>query len=199
MVMDTVHRRPRHPKLLLLSGPRRAALRWELRGDQAEVSRLLTHLRQVELEPADVLDRLREELSGDVDLFLPVTHLGVDGDEALAARHPDLPLVVGGHSHSLLRRGVTRGKTLIVQAGSKASVVGRVDLWLDPESGEVLEKRASLIELYEDPALEFRSARVDEACAALGRTIYRWRPFLDLRKITSTEVMEEADGEAAEK
>lgn len=119
------------------------------------------------LEPADVLDRLREELSGDVDLFLPVTHLGVDGDEALAARHPDLPLVVGGHSHSLLRRGVTRGKTLIVQAGSKASVVGRVDLWLDRESGEVLEKRASLIELYEDPALEFRSARVDEACAAL--------------------------------
>jgi UDP-N-acetylmuramyl pentapeptide phosphotransferase/UDP-N-acetylglucosamine-1-phosphate transferase len=43
-----------------------------------------------------------------------------------------------------------------------------------------------------------RAAILNEVCAEHGLTIYRWRPFLELRKITSSEVLEDADGEVAE-
>jgi 5'-nucleotidase / UDP-sugar diphosphatase len=117
--------------------------------------------------PAGVLARLRRELEGQVDWVLPLTHIGVGDDRDLARAHPDLPLIVGGHSHSLLRRGVREGETLIVQAGGKGSVVGRVDLWLDPDTKAVLESRASLIELLDEPPTRDRVTAVEAACEAM--------------------------------
>lgn len=128
----------------------------------------ITHVSTRELtwtEPAEVLARLRGELK--VDWILPVTHCGVGADKALARAHPDLPLIVGGHSHSFLRKGAREGDTLIVQAGAKGSVVGRVDLWFDVATGRVVDSKASVIELYEEPADADRVAAVEEACATL--------------------------------
>jgi len=106
-----------------------------------------------------------EDLDDPVDLILPVTHLGVSYDRELARAHPDLPLIVGGHSHTSLTEGVREGDTLIVQAGCKAMVMGRVDLWLDPTDWSVVESRARLVELPQDRELEH--AELAEACAAL--------------------------------
>jgi len=130
-------------------------------------------------DPVVTLARLRHELDPQVDLVLPVTHLGVGEDKRLAEAHPDLPLVVGGHSHSLLREGLRQGGTLIVQAGSSASVVGRVDLWLDARSHRVLEARAGLIELYDEPAADdpARNAALD---AAAERLVERSRAAMDV-------------------
>lgn len=148
----------------------RGGLRIALVGMCSVFTPQMTHPSAKDLtwfEPAGVLAELRAELGDSVDLVLPLTHVGVGGDEDLVAEHPDLPLVVGGHSHSLLRKGIVRGETLIVQAGSKASVVGRVDLWIDRDTKRVVEKTATLIELYEDPPREFRNRAVDRACKDL--------------------------------
>lgn len=119
-------------------------------------------------EPAEALTRVRTELAGTVDLVIPVTHIGIEHDRELARAHPDLPLIVGGHSHTFLRTGVREGETLIVQAGAKASVIGRVDLWFDGE-GHVVRSEAKHIDLYDEPAEEFRNPAVDAACAELAR------------------------------
>ncbi|MDA1265423.1 MAG: bifunctional UDP-sugar hydrolase/5'-nucleotidase [Planctomycetota bacterium] len=148
----------------------RGGLRVALIGFCAEDTPSITHASTRALvwrSPAEVLTRIRTELEGQVDWFLPLTHCGVGSDRQLAAAHPDLALIVGGHSHSLLQNGVREGKTLIVQAGSKASLVGRVDLWLDPETKAVLESRAGMIELYEEPAAAQRNPEVDKLCAAM--------------------------------
>lgn len=116
--------------------------------------------------PADALARVRGELGDTVDWILPVCHLGVEHERALAAAHPWLDVVVGGHSHTYLRSGVMEGDVLVVQAGDKASALGRVDVWFD-EVGGVVKKEARLLDLYEEPAAEFRSAAVDALCAAL--------------------------------
>ncbi len=121
-------------------------------------------------QPAEELARVRGELPESVDLIIPLTHCGVEEDRELSEAHPDLRLIVGGHSHSFLRNGVRSGQALIVQAGSKASALGRVDLHLDSESGEVLKSSARLIDLYEDPpdglvSMEF-VAQVDALVAA---------------------------------
>ena len=120
------------------------------------------------VDPAAELATVRAELAAladPVDLVLPVTHLGVRADRALARAHPDLALIVGGHSHTSLSEGVREGDTLIVQAGCKAMVMGRVDLWLDPVDLTVVDSRARLVELPQDRALEH--PELAEAAAAL--------------------------------
>lgn len=120
------------------------------------------------IDPALELATVRAELAAlaePVDLILPVTHLGVSVDRALARAHPDIPLIVGGHSHTSLAEGVREGDTLIVQAGCKAMVMGRVDLYLDPLTLEVLSSEARLVELPPDGELD--DAILAAACAAL--------------------------------
>ena len=98
-------------------------------------------------DEVEELGRVLAELPESVDLVVPLTHCGIDVDRRLAEAFPDLPLVIGGHSHTFLRSGLQVGSTLVAQAGSKARVVGRIDLFVDRESGEVLASNARLIEL----------------------------------------------------
>jgi len=121
------------------------------------------------VDPALELVAARAEIGGRADWILPVTHLGVDDDRAVARAHPDLPLIVGGHSHSFLKEGVREGSTLIVQSGAKASTVGRVDVWFDARTKTVVESRARLIDLDQEPAVADRVTVVDEICDELAR------------------------------
>ncbi len=120
-------------------------------------------------EPAAALSRVQMQLAGTVDWILPITHLGVEDDRVLAKAHRELPLIVGGHSHTFLKQGVREGATLIVQTGSKASSLGRVDLWFDAHTKKVVKTRARLIDLDEEPAAADCVAAVDGACAELAK------------------------------
>lgn len=115
----------------------------------------------------EALADAREAMGEDVDLVLPITHLGVNSDRRLAKAHPDLPLIVGGHSHTLLHKGVTEGTTLIVQSGSKGRGVGRVDLWFDSVTKKVVRTKAEVVNLYEKPEPSEAGKALAEKCAAL--------------------------------
>jgi 2',3'-cyclic-nucleotide 2'-phosphodiesterase (5'-nucleotidase family) len=119
------------------------------------------------VSPARALAEVRAELAERVDWVLPITHLSVEYDRALAKAHPDLSLIVGGHSHTYLKEGVREGQTLIVQTGSKASAVGRVDIWFEPDPWRVAEIRARVVDLLEEPHADHRNADVDSICRAL--------------------------------
>lgn len=130
----------------------------------------ITHpdARRFDFAPAEEeLTRVKRELGASVDLIVPVGHIGIDEAVTLARAHPDLPLIVTGHSHTFLREGRREGQTLIVQAGAKASVVGRVELSIDGPSARVTSSTARLIELVELPASEDANARVETLCAGL--------------------------------
>ena len=120
------------------------------------------------VDEAEALERVLEELPAEVDLVVPLTHSGTDADRRLAEAHPELELIVGGHSHTFLRTGMRVGDTLIVQSGAKAATVGRVDLWIDPESGAVVDKTARLIELDRALPDERANGEVAERVAALA-------------------------------
>jgi 5'-nucleotidase len=119
------------------------------------------------IDPSKALARVKRELHGKVDWIVPVTHIGLETDKALARAHPELMLIVGGHSHTYLKEGEREGTTLIVQSGSKASAVGRVDLWVDPTTKNVLESKAQLVDLDTDPPATRRNLAVDGLCAEL--------------------------------
>ena len=148
----------------------RAGLRIGLVGLLTTSTPSITHRTTKDLEwtdPREALTRVRAELAERVDLVIPVTHIGVESDQALAVAHPDLPLIVGGHSHDFLRKGVRVGETLVVQAGSKASVIGRVDLWLRSD-GSVEKSTAKHVNLYEPAEAAFRIEALDRACEELS-------------------------------
>lgn len=125
-------------------------------------------------DPDHELALVEKELAGKVDWILPVTHLGVETDKHLARSHPDLALIVGGHSHTLLKEGVREGDTLIVQTGTKASVVGRVEVDVHVPASDDADRRvrvvarsARLVDLLDEPNGTNRSAAVEELCARL--------------------------------
>jgi 5'-nucleotidase / UDP-sugar diphosphatase len=105
----------------------------------------------------------------DIDLIIPITHIGIDEDRALARDFPDLPLIVGGHSHTVLKKGAREGNTRIVQAGSKGRSIGRVDLYLDPYTKEVKRSFATLLDLLDDPEGEYANPKLRAACAQLTK------------------------------
>jgi 2',3'-cyclic-nucleotide 2'-phosphodiesterase (5'-nucleotidase family) len=128
---------------------------------------------------AVALDRVEKELKGKADWIVPLTHEGVDDDKKLAAAHPELDLIVGGHSHTFLRTfekgtkkvkedGLRAGNTLIVQTGAKAEAIGRVDLWFDKATKKVVDSKEKLIDLDEDPKPELVNAAVVKACDELS-------------------------------
>ncbi|MBL8859032.1 MAG: bifunctional metallophosphatase/5'-nucleotidase [Planctomycetes bacterium] len=121
------------------------------------------------VDPGLALTRAKEHLKGKVDWIVPLTHLGVEEDRALARAHPEIDLIVGGHSHTFLSSGVREGSTLIVQAGSKASSVGRVDLYFDKASKKLLESTAKLVDLDAEPPAEMAEKPLSIICSILVR------------------------------
>ncbi len=80
------------------------------------------------------IDRLKAE---GVTIFIAVTHSGVEEDIQLAKDVPELHLIVGGHSHTLIPEPMRVNKTLIVQAGSLLQYVGILEIAYDPEKGTI--------------------------------------------------------------
>lgn len=128
-------------------------------------------------DPVEELVRVKRELAGRYDLMIPVGHIGVEDGARIVRAHPEIPLVVTGHSHTFLKEGQREGRGLIVQAGAKASVVGRVELSIDGPSAGVLASSARLVDLLADPTPQDRNARVEELCADLAQ-----RADLDMRR-----------------
>jgi 2',3'-cyclic-nucleotide 2'-phosphodiesterase (5'-nucleotidase family) len=61
-------------------------------------------------------------------ILIGLTHLGVDEDEQLARAMPELDLIIGGHSHTVIKEPIMVGRVPIVQAGSMLKYVGLVTL-----------------------------------------------------------------------
>jgi 5'-nucleotidase/UDP-sugar diphosphatase len=88
-------------------------------------------------EAAGTVRRYLPELEEQADLIVVLSHLGFDGDQALARAVDGIDVIVGGHSHLFLDQPREVNGTLIVQAGAKGQVLGRLELTLDLATGQV--------------------------------------------------------------
>lgn len=86
---------------------------------------------------------LREKTQSDVVVAL--THLGKFSDFELAETTPFMDLIIGGHSHSILRNEVVNGVP-VCQAGGNLSYLGKVTLKFD-EQGVIDTVESILIDL----------------------------------------------------
>jgi 5'-nucleotidase/UDP-sugar diphosphatase len=97
-------------------------------------------------------------LKDENNALIALTHTGLELDTLLAKKYPELDIVVGGHSHTVINPPITIANTLVVQTGSYISHLGKITLQV--ENGKIISKKGELISLS-DYALE------DEAMQAL--------------------------------
>ena len=91
------------------------------------------------------------ETSGRADLRIALTHCGYYADSLLALRVPGFDMIVGGHSHTLLRQPVKIGGTWVAQAGCFGRYLGVDTLWV-AEGGGIEEIRGGVIPVTRDRA-----------------------------------------------
>ena len=63
-----------------------------------------------------------------VDAVVALTHLGIGAEIRLAKKVDGIDVVIGGHSHTLLRHEKRVGDTLVAQAGARFTHLGHVEL-----------------------------------------------------------------------
>jgi 2',3'-cyclic-nucleotide 2'-phosphodiesterase (5'-nucleotidase family) len=96
--------------------------------------------------PVETLRSLLPQLQAEgSQVVIVLSHLGVDMDQDLAAQVPGLPLIIGGHTHTILHKAIHVGSTTIVQTGSYGEFLGRVDLDYDTDTQTVTVINAQLI------------------------------------------------------
>lgn len=86
------------------------------------------------LDPVATTLKVMDEHAGEYDIFIVLSHLGLDVDIQLARRVSGIDAIIGGHTHTLVDKPLFVGDTIIAQAGEWGRYLGRVDL-------EVVDKR----------------------------------------------------------
>ncbi|HUS80446.1 MAG TPA: metallophosphatase, partial [Armatimonadota bacterium] len=97
---------------------------------ETNVTTMPSNVANIEfLDPVEVARTLCRRIMGQGDhLIIALTHLGYEEDLKLAAAVPDLDVIVGGHSHTLIEQPGIVGNTIVVTAEAYGKWVGQLDL-----------------------------------------------------------------------
>ncbi|MGV8118996.1 MAG: bifunctional metallophosphatase/5'-nucleotidase [Candidatus Xenobiia bacterium LiM19] len=136
------------------------------------------------LPPEEPARKAIEELRRKgVRIITVLSHLGIDDDKKLAGKVPGITCIIGAHSHTALNKPLKVNETVIVQAGSHGSYLGRLKLILDSSSGSVISYDGELL-----PVID-RNIRPDKDVEALI-TLYQGKI-----QASMNEVVGFADGD----
>ncbi|NUQ82673.1 MAG: bifunctional metallophosphatase/5'-nucleotidase [Bacteroidetes bacterium] len=83
---------------------------------------MIGHLEAIR-QTIDSLNRI-----GKPDLYILISHAGLDMDSTIARAIPDFDLIIGGHTHSVMAEPSVIGKTRIVQSGSRGRFLGEITI-----------------------------------------------------------------------
>ncbi|MBT2679124.1 5'-nucleotidase C-terminal domain-containing protein [Bacillus sp. ISL-35] len=91
--------------------------------------------------------RCVEELKGNVDLIVLLSHMGLPLDVELATLVEGIDIILSGHSHDRIEKPITVNGALVVQAGSSASFLGKLEITM--EGGKMANYQYELVEIDE--------------------------------------------------
>jgi 2',3'-cyclic-nucleotide 2'-phosphodiesterase (5'-nucleotidase family) len=75
-------------------------------------------------DPLKTAAELARQVRPHVDCVIALTHIGFKKDQLLAEQCPEIDLILGGHSHTVLQSATMVGKTAICQGGSHGRFAG---------------------------------------------------------------------------
>lgn len=89
-----------------------------------------------------------QEIRGNVDIIILISHMGLPLDVKLASEVKGIDIILSGHSHDRIELPIVQDGTLIIQAGSSSSFIGRLDLTID--QGKVDNYQYRLVPMVEE-------------------------------------------------
>lgn len=104
-------------------------------------------------EASQEVGRITNAYKGDdIDLTILLTHIGFESDVKLAEMlRPEwgVDLIIGGHSHTILKKPAMINGILIAQAGVGTNQVGRFDIVVDDDTNSIVDYQWQLIPIDE--------------------------------------------------
>jgi 2',3'-cyclic-nucleotide 2'-phosphodiesterase (5'-nucleotidase family) len=98
------------------------------------------------LDPVTSIKQWVARLQQSVDIIVVLSHSGFEEDSLLATQLEEVDVIIGGHSHTILRQPRVVNNILICQAGSNGRYVGLLRGKVDPEHNRLLDYRYELLE-----------------------------------------------------
>ncbi|MCZ2491891.1 bifunctional metallophosphatase/5'-nucleotidase [Dellaglioa carnosa] len=105
-----------------------------------------------------VLPTLLRKLVGKVDVIILLSHLGLGVDRKVAQKYPQIDIILGGHSHHLLKSGEIVNDSLLAAAGKWGMYIGEVSIEL--EGHNIIKKNAQVIETESLPEISSDQAEI---------------------------------------
>lgn len=85
------------------------------------------------------------------DVIILLSHLGIDYDERIAKEFPEIPIILGGHTHHVLPNGKRVNRSLLTGAGKYGSYLGHVTLEMNDQK-QLKTSKAILYDVNKLPA-----------------------------------------------
>ncbi|KIO93672.1 5'-nucleotidase [Levilactobacillus brevis] len=85
------------------------------------------------LDVQPTLAALLQRYTGQFDVCVLLSHLGLDVDRLLAKRFPQVTVIIGSHTHHLLPHGEHDHQSLLAAAGKFGRYIGKIELSITPD------------------------------------------------------------------
>lgn len=138
---------------------------------------------------AEQVELLREQ----VDVIVLLSHVGIHFDQQIAERFPDVDVIIGSHTHHLLRKEEVVNESILTAGGKLCDYAGHVTLVWDHEVGKLVEKTAQTCDvtnLAKDLATEQKIADLQvEAKTILDEVIAQTDEAIESNWFKETPMM----------
>jgi len=89
-------------------------------------------------DPMKTSEKMVEMLRNKVDLLILLSHLGIIDDKKIAREISGIDLIIGGHSHTVIREPLRINNAYIFQAGCYGKLYGKIDIEVDHGKNPVI-------------------------------------------------------------
>ncbi|MFC5711194.1 bifunctional metallophosphatase/5'-nucleotidase [Thalassorhabdus alkalitolerans] len=113
-------------------------------------------------DPETLLPSLVSEVKQKADIIILLSHLGYHNDEKIAREHKDIDVILGAHTHNLLKTAQNINGTLVAQCGKHGYYAGQIRLLVDEETKRVKHKEGGAIEVSHHPMCEETQVLMEE-------------------------------------
>lgn len=145
-------------------------------------------------DPYDVLEKVVHELKETTDIIVLLSHLGISEDQEIARRFPHIDVIIGGHTHHLLRTGEEVNQAIITAAGKHCHFIGEVMLTWDHEQHKLIYKEAYTTDISEFPIDKATKEKLDNLQAQADRilddTVVELTESIEVNWYKQSEIMQ---------
>lgn len=131
-------------------------------------------------DPFDSIRDMLQEVKGQADIIVLLSHLGIIHDREVARDFPDIDIILGSHTHHLLEQGEMDNGVLLACAEKYGHYIGCVELTIDTASKELIEKKATV------QSVDQLISQSDEAITTLQQAERRAKALMQ-EKVTAIE------------